>query len=89
MNDLMGIGTANGVSEAAAASFKEQMANATLQNAIGGSNSDKVTVDSTTVTVTTGVPAGSESRPRFPASTTRPKTRSGSVVTPAPFAYRH
>lgn len=37
MNDLMGIGTANGVSEAAAASFKEQMANATLQNAIASS----------------------------------------------------
>lgn len=37
MNDLMGIGTENGVSEAAAASFKEQMANATLQNAIASS----------------------------------------------------
>jgi hypothetical protein len=37
MNDLMGIGTANGVSEAAAASFKEQMANATLQNAVASS----------------------------------------------------
>ncbi|KAJ6088215.1 CAZyme family GH18, partial [Penicillium sp. IBT 16267x] len=37
MNDLMGIGTANGVSEAAAASFNEQMANATLQNAVASS----------------------------------------------------
>lgn len=37
MNDLMGIGTANGVSEAAAASFKEQMANATLQDAVASS----------------------------------------------------
>ena len=37
MNDLMGIGTANGVSEVAATSFKEQMANATLQNAIASS----------------------------------------------------
>ncbi|KFZ18962.1 hypothetical protein V501_00864 [Pseudogymnoascus sp. VKM F-4519 (FW-2642)] len=52
-------------------------------------NSEKVTVDPTTVTVTTGVLAGSESRPTFPASTTGPQTRSGSVVTPAPFAYRH
>lgn len=59
------------------------------REALKSSNSDKVTVDPTTVTVTTGVPAGSESRPRFPASTTRPKTISGSVVTPAPFAYRH
>jgi hypothetical protein len=33
----MGIGTANGVSEAAATSFKEQMANATLQSAVASS----------------------------------------------------
>ncbi|KAJ5901541.1 CAZyme family GH18 [Penicillium taxi] len=37
MNDLMGIGTANGVSEAAAALYKEQMANASLQNAVASS----------------------------------------------------
>lgn len=59
------------------------------REALKSSNSDKVTVDPTTVTVTTGVPAGSESRPTFPASTTGAQTRSGSVVTPAPFAYRH
>ncbi|KAJ6037676.1 Glycoside hydrolase superfamily [Penicillium canescens] len=39
-------------------------------------NSDKVTVDATTVTVTTGVLAGSESRPTFAASTTGSETRS-------------
>lgn len=59
------------------------------REAVKSSNSDTVTVDPTTVTVTTGVAAGSESRPTFPASTTGPQTRSGSVVTPAPFAYRH
>ncbi|CRG92683.1 hypothetical protein PISL3812_09747 [Talaromyces islandicus] len=37
INEVMGIGTANGVTKAAAASFKEQMANATLQNAIASS----------------------------------------------------
>lgn len=37
MNDLLGIGTANGVTEAEAESFKEQMANATLQQAIASS----------------------------------------------------
>lgn len=62
------------------------------REALKSSNSDKVTVDPTTVTVTTGVLAGSESRPTFAPSTTRPQTSSGSVVsvvTPAPFAYRH
>ncbi|GFF58927.1 putative uncharacterized oxidoreductase C513.07 [Aspergillus udagawae] len=59
------------------------------REALKNSNWDKVTVDPTTVTVTTGVPAGSEPRPTFPASTTGPQTRSGSVVTPAPFVYRH
>lgn len=59
------------------------------REALKSSHSDKVTVDPTTVTVTTGDPAGSESRPRFPARTTGPQTRSGSVVTPAPIAYRH
>lgn len=58
------------------------------REAVQTSNSVKVTVEPTTVTVTTGVPAGSESRPTFPASTTGSQTRSGSVVTPAPFAYR-
>ncbi|KAJ5637383.1 hypothetical protein N7490_007262 [Penicillium lividum] len=57
--------------------------------ALKSSNSDKVTVDPTTVTVTTGAPAGSESRPTFPASTKVLQTGSGSVVTPALFAYRH
>lgn len=52
-------------------------------------NSEKVTVDPITVTVTTDVLAGSVPRPTFPASTTGAQTRSGSVVTPAPFAYHH
>lgn len=59
------------------------------REALKSSNSDKVTIDHTRVTVTTGVLAGSESRPRYPASTTGPQTTSGSVVTPAPFAYHH
>lgn len=37
MNDLLGIGTANGISESAAESYKEQLANATLQKAIASS----------------------------------------------------
>ena len=37
MNDLLGIGTANGVSAAAAESYIEQLANATLQQAIASS----------------------------------------------------
>lgn len=55
------------------------------REALKSSNSDKVTVDPTTVTIMTGVPAGSESRPTIPASTTGAQTRSGSVVTGAPF----
>ncbi|EFQ96937.1 killer toxin alpha/beta [Nannizzia gypsea CBS 118893] len=37
MNDLLGIGEANGVSEAAAREYKEQLNNATLQSAIASS----------------------------------------------------
>ncbi|KAK4033108.1 hypothetical protein C8A01DRAFT_40430 [Parachaetomium inaequale] len=37
MNDLLGIGTANGVSGAAAESYKQQLANATLQQAVASS----------------------------------------------------
>ncbi|KAI1105614.1 hypothetical protein F4804DRAFT_341082 [Jackrogersella minutella] len=37
MNDLLGIGQSNGISEAAAESYKEQLANATLQKAIASS----------------------------------------------------
>ncbi|KAI1454308.1 hypothetical protein F4805DRAFT_469461 [Annulohypoxylon moriforme] len=37
MNDLLGIGTGNGVSEEAAEAFKEQLGNATLQKAIASS----------------------------------------------------
>ncbi|KAK4870248.1 hypothetical protein LT330_005302 [Penicillium expansum] len=60
------------------------------KEAVKSYNSDKVTVDPTTVTVTTGVLAGSESRPTFAASTTRSEARSGTVlstVTYAPFVY--
>jgi hypothetical protein len=31
MNDLMGIGSANGISDEAASSYREQLSNATLQ----------------------------------------------------------
>jgi chitinase len=48
------------------------------REAVKSSNSDTVTVDPTTVTVTTGVAAGSESRPTFPASTIGLQTGSGS-----------
>lgn len=50
------------------------------KEAVKSYNSDKVTVDPTTVTVTTGVLAGSESRPTFVASTTGSETRSGAVL---------
>jgi hypothetical protein len=51
------------------------------------SKSVTVTFDPTTVTVTTGVAAGSESRPTFPAGTIGVQTASGTVVTPAPYVY--
>ncbi|KAJ5921194.1 CAZyme family GH18 [Penicillium verhagenii] len=57
------------------------------REALKGSKSDTVTVDPTTVTVTTGVAAGSESRPTFPASTIGVQTGSGTLVTPAPYVY--
>lgn len=57
------------------------------REALKSSKSDTVTVDPTTVTVTTGVAAGSESRPTFPASTIGVQTGSGTVVTPAPYVY--
>lgn len=47
------------------------------REAVKSSNSDTVTVDPTTVTVTTGVAAGSESRPTFPASAISLQTGSG------------
>lgn len=54
-----------------------------------GSSSDKVTVDPITVTVPTGIPAGSGPRPTFPASTrTGTQSISGSILTPAPFPRR-
>jgi hypothetical protein len=37
MNDLMGIGTANGISDEAAKSYREQLSNATLQQSIASS----------------------------------------------------
>lgn len=59
---------------------------------VKSSDPDRVTADPTTVTVTTGGPAGSESRPThaLPMSTAGSETRSGGVLstmTPAPYVH--
>ncbi|KAJ5803688.1 uncharacterized protein N7503_006138 [Penicillium pulvis] len=70
----------------------DQGAGSWTRELIKSSDPDRVTVDPTTFTITTGGPAGSESRPThaLTASTTGSETRSAGVlstVTPAPYVH--
>ncbi|KAJ5627982.1 hypothetical protein N7490_010210 [Penicillium lividum] len=70
----------------------DQGAGSWTRELIKSSDPDRVTVDPTTVTITTGGPAGSESRPThtLPASTIGSEIRSAGVlstVTPAPYVH--